>query len=249
MAQVEIDFPKFITHVKISNARRAKKDKSGNIINKNTVGTPNYKKINSQFIYSGSPRTRASVVEAMKKYLSANIVANYDLESLKESFYNKEIRIKCLITCPYNYGNGVIMKKGVLTVYPVKKEYIPTWDIGNLGFIWSKCFDDVLKELGLIKDDNVSIVKSTGSIEFIRNDNFEERNIRFIIETTYSESETEKRVNSYIEKQILSILLEISDENLINLFNIKNDNYKKFQIEFYREHLTKLLFKIKHESC
>ena len=70
------------------------------------------------------------------------------------------------------------MYKGKLSWRKPKDDYIPKWDVDNL-WIWIKCFQDTLVEMGMIDDDNCKIIPNSGEIEFIPVEDFEDRKLVF----------------------------------------------------------------------
>lgn len=151
-----IEVPQFITH--------APKSKSKKI------------KINGQSIYVGmNHHTRSKVVGHLHKYLSRFIP-----KGLKIS---KSIKIELEFHAPINYGDvrRVKSKNGYrLSWKEPAKDYVPKWDADN-QWIWCKCFNDTLVEKGVISDDNVSIIRKSGGVEWVPVKTFDERKLIFVI--------------------------------------------------------------------
>lgn len=156
-----ITIPEFMTHVNKSKFK--------------------YFKINGQAIYSGNlhPRTRALVVETMHKYIKRYVPTTTDLTGM----YPLKITLK--FYAPVNYGNVSLRtdKKtnGKYLCWNMPEVgYMPTWDADN-QWIWGKCFNDVLKEQGIIPDDNVAYIKSSGEVVWEEVADIKDRKLVFII--------------------------------------------------------------------
>ncbi len=167
---LEIVIPEYITHIPISEKRRAiyyntsgkrkppKKflkdkmymiDKAGYlryrptgdkvIANKKVVGKPKLQKINGQDFYSGfgSHFTRMKIVVGIKNSF--------------KPFINK---LEKLTVFPVQFE---------LELYTIIGE--ANWDLDNL-WIYTKCFQDLLVEMGIMPDDNIQYVSKPASPEF-----------------------------------------------------------------------------------
>lgn len=82
---------------------------------------------------------------------------------------------------PWNY-NTVQMRKGRIiwkneTNFPNNQK----WDVGNYGMVWDKAFLDCIVEKGLLPDDSVTYIRSSGKVTFFPVNSLEERKIVFII--------------------------------------------------------------------
>jgi len=159
--EIKVIIPEFITHIPKSKNK--------------------YIKINGQRIYSGlNHHLRSLLVRRIHNYLKPYIVSQLkDKEVLKDLF---PLKISLDFIAPINYGSVQMRKnknnKYTLRWKPPEKDYIPGWDADN-QWIWGKCFNDVLKELGYIKDDTVEYIKSSGEVNFIECENFKDRKLIF----------------------------------------------------------------------
>ena len=167
---VEIRVPDFIESVQTSKARRKKyysdvndlpekflnksgalkppyEMKKGKLFNRETkefeisnsrsFGTPKYKSIAGNDIYSNiSYFLRDKIVKAIKENFKPHLPKSIDLA------YPWQIR--CTVFGYPKYAN---------------------WDIDNL-WIYNKCFQDLLVAEGLVPDDNVKYIASSGQITF-----------------------------------------------------------------------------------
>lgn len=160
-----IEIPKYIKRVKLSNKRKPtyykktskkpvpKKYKDLKFVkgvlvhpdgvkvvaNSRSVGTPRFKKINGQEIYSGMPHhMRAKIVKEMKESFKKHLK---DVEPITEFPIQIEVEIHTTI----EEGN---------------------WDLDNL-WIYNKCFQDALADAGIIPDDNIQYITKPGAPEFI----------------------------------------------------------------------------------
>ncbi|MDC6350725.1 hypothetical protein PP178_04110 [Zeaxanthinibacter sp. PT1] len=176
-----ITIPLYITQVKLSEKRRATHYKKGSkkkipkkyekyvfnkkgilvhpktgtpaIANPRSVGTPRYKKINGQEIYSGMPHhMRAKIVLAIKK--------NF-LKYLKEVKPIQDFPIQIDMELHAEIGIG-------------------NWDLDNL-WIYNKCFQDALTEAGIIPEDNIQYITKCAAPEFVPVASEEQRKFVFKI--------------------------------------------------------------------
>jgi hypothetical protein len=153
--EIEIVIPKFITHIPKS---------------KNT-----YIKINGQRIFVGmNHHLRALIVRKIHNYINNFIPDDLVLPQTP-------LKISLDFYAPINYGN-VQMRKGLLVWKTPAKDYTPTWDADN-QWIWGKCFNDVLTERGLLVDDNVKYIRSSGEVNFIDVPTLDERKLVFKIKS------------------------------------------------------------------
>lgn len=178
MSELVIEIPKFITHVQLSESRKAKyyttPDGEVKLKNPHTVGTPKLQKITNQFIYSSSHHSiRDKVVSEMKLFISKHLKDIPPITSFP-------VEIECEFHAPRNFGSGVRSRNGEIYWLPPRRALKARWDIGN-QYIWSKCFDDVIVDEGIIPDDNISYVHKTGGIKYIECETFEERKLVFTI--------------------------------------------------------------------
>lgn len=167
--EVRLDFPLFPSHAPYGKG---------------------WKKIGGQFVFSGDPRARSRMVAWMKQYLHDSISARYRTDLLAADMAGRLVSIRCILKLPYNYGTGVKMTASGLAVHPVPEGHLPCWDVGNLGWIWCKCFDDVLVSLGILPEDNVSVVIETGGARYEREDDYEKRMLSFVIKDEGKRTET-----------------------------------------------------------
>ena len=169
----QIKYPKFISHVAITNNKTAK--------NK-------YVKINANLIYSGNlhPQSRKVAVHNMKKFLRDS----FDFTNIKIKDF--PIQIETIVRIPINYGDVRRKSNGEISYKEAKPDYEPKWDVGNYGYLWSKIFLDLLQEknttdtddvirLGIIPNDCVKYVKTEGPFDWEQCDSFEERELIFNI--------------------------------------------------------------------
>lgn len=163
MDSISIEIPQFITHVKLSRNK--------------------YVKISGQAIYSGmNHHLRAVIVRKMHEYIKQYVPVNL--------FLTTPIQIRLEFHVPINYDTVRKIKNlADISWKPPKDGYEPKWDADN-QWVWGKCFNDVLVELGIIKDDNVSIVRSSGKVEFKEVKTIDERKLVFVIEPYQDEINT-----------------------------------------------------------
>ena len=152
MDKVLITIPKFITHI----AKTKKK----------------YVKINGQKLFTGmNYHLRALVVRRMHTYIQQYVPPVLELDDILP------MKLKLYVYTAINHVD-VRMYKGKLSWRKPKDDYIPKWDVDNL-WIWIKCFQDTLVEMGMIDDDNCKIIPNSGEIEFIPVEDFEDRKLVF----------------------------------------------------------------------
>ena len=159
--EIKIEIPEFMTHVNKSKFK--------------------YFKINGQALYSGNlhPRVRALVVEKMHEYISGFLPENLDLTGMYP------LKTSLQFYAPVTYGD-VRLKQNKKT-----KDFVLCWKVPNIGYmpswdadnqwIWGKCFNDVLKIKGIIPDDNVHYIKSSGEVIWEEVSSLEERKLVFTI--------------------------------------------------------------------
>lgn len=163
-----IEIPGYITHVELSKSRRKKyftpEDKlplkyqketfgfvKGKLVNLETkevviknpkvAGTPKLKKINGQDFYSGNviPQVRAKIIAEMKRFFSQHLEG---IPPIEEFPVEMEIEIH----------------------YVVKHDL---FDVDNLGWVYTKVIQDVLKDTGIIPDDDVRYIRKSGGCQFV----------------------------------------------------------------------------------
>lgn len=153
--EILIEIPQFITHIQKT---------------KNT-----YIKINGQKIFVGmNHHLRSLIVRKLHDYIKTYIPKDLVLPKTP-------LKISLDFYAPINYGS-VQRRNNILTWKPASKNYVPSWDADN-QWIWGKCFNDTLTELGLLKDDNVGIIKSSGEVNFIEVATLDERKLVFKIKS------------------------------------------------------------------
>ena len=161
MDKIRIIIPKFITHI----AKTKNK----------------YVKINGQKLFTGmNYHLRALVVRRMHTYIQQYIPNILELDKIVP------MKVKLYVYTTVNHGD-IRMYRGELRWRPAKKDYIPKWDIDNL-WIWIKCFQDTLVEMGKIEDDNIKYIPNSGEIEFIPVKDFKDRKLIFEL-TKYKKDE------------------------------------------------------------
>ena len=159
MESLTVEIPQPITYVKLSNSRRKKYynrksripkkylseeytfNKKGILINRLTkepvvanpkvAGTPKFKKINGQEIYSGNvhPKVRASMIRQMKLFY--------------KSFFSTTLKVRD--ACKLRLDIYDLIGKG-------------DFDLDNMSWIIVKVIQDVLVEKKIIPDDNVTVL-------------------------------------------------------------------------------------------
>jgi len=171
---IKIEINNYLRRVQISNARRAKywepvddlpdrlrdtvrygwKKRSGVINlydtvendfvvkNPKSAGTPGFQSIAGNEIYARMhERKRMMIVDALKDHFKEHISAK--VNSIPEDMFPLSIAME--IHSPYGVAD---------------------WDLDNL-WIYHKCFQDSLKDLGLIPDDNILYITEAGKTSFV----------------------------------------------------------------------------------
>jgi len=174
-----IEIPLFIQHIKLSNKRRAKyylknskvkipkkyaKFKFSKatrrlihpngepvIANSRSVGTPRFKKINGQEIYSGMPHHMRSKLVKQIKSSFQTVLSKH--APILEFPIQVEMEVHTII------GRG-------------------DWDLDNM-WIYNKCFQDALSDAGIIPDDNIQYITKPASPELVPVANEEDRKFVF----------------------------------------------------------------------
>lgn len=156
---VRVTIPEFITHVPMSKSK--------------------YRKINGQNIYSGmNPHIRAKLMREMHQYLRQYVKRNWRLKP--------PLSVKLEFHAPINYGSvrRIKDKKTGISKLSWKEpdvNYVPRWDADN-QWIWTKAFNDVLVQEGVVEDDNVSQIRASGEVKWIPVDHLDDRKLVFVIE-------------------------------------------------------------------
>jgi hypothetical protein len=163
----KVVIPNFITHIAKTNNKKS----------------PNkYIKINNQLIYNSNLNrfARNIVVNNLHEYLIHHISLN-KIPQLGKGPY----QISLDIYAPINYGD--VSRRKLKDIgwticwnEPIEN-YVPTWDIGNLGELWMKTFEDSLQLSGVLENDSVAIIKSHGPITFYEVKTLDERKLIFNI--------------------------------------------------------------------
>lgn len=161
--------PQFITHIAKTDNKKA----------------PNkFIKINNQLIYNSNLNrfARNIVVNNLHEYLIDNIN-----KQITCKFDNPPYQISLDIYVPINYGDVArrnLKDKGWAICWKEPDEnYKATWDIGNLGELWLKTFEDALQLSDILPNDSVDFVKSHGPITFYPVKHIEDRLLEFKIKT------------------------------------------------------------------
>lgn len=164
--KIVLSIPNFITHVAKTNNKTAE--------NK-------YIKVNNQLIYNSNLNrfARNIVVRNLHEYLIP-----YIKKAIPKQLSDPPYQVALDIHVPINYGDVSRRKKqGVPTIIwkEPEKDYIPTWDIGNLGELWLKTFEDALQKAGAIKNDHIGFITRHGPISFYPVKDLNDRRLDFII--------------------------------------------------------------------
>ena len=161
-----VEIPKFITHVSKTNNKKA----------------PNkYIKINNQLIYNSNLNrfARNIVVNNLHEYLIPYIKDQLPILD------NPPYQVELIIFVPINYGDLSRRKDKDGNPYISWKEaaanYTATWDIGNLGELWLKVFEDSLQIAGVLENDSVQFIQAHGPIVFGETFDIEDRKLMFKI--------------------------------------------------------------------
>ena len=193
---LRIEIPEFITHVKLSNKRRAKYytkgkkiptkyttseytyNKEGILIHKVTrlpiisnprsVGTPRIKKINGQDIYRGNndPHVRSKMVSSMKEFFS-NEVRKRKVQPIPLDHYPLEMELEMHLP---NAGEA--------------------FDIDNAGWLYVKVIQDVLTTTRVIRNDVAILLPKSGGVQYVPLDEGEQRKLVILLrenDTPYRE--------------------------------------------------------------
>jgi hypothetical protein len=183
-------------------------------------------KINAQQLYSANIHhmERAKIVNKIKAYYSKEIIANRNeyrkiLDGCGKIWLDAEFHV------PINYGLVKMMKSKTImnewSIMPMiqwnkaQEGYIPNWDLDNVNFFYSKTFQDSCSKLllpigkdykkmaGIIKDDNVSVIKKCPGMEFIEVDDFADRKLVF----KFYDYEKMKKAQALAAEYLKSIVL------------------------------------------
>ncbi len=175
-----IEIPGYITHVELSKSRRKKyftpddriplkyqkehykfikgrltdtETKEVVVKNPRVAGTPRLKKINGQDFYSGTvmPQVRAKIVAEMKKFFSVHFQG---IPAIDAEHFPVEMELEIHYT----------MKNDL-------------FDIDNLGWVYTKVIQDVLKDEKIIPDDDIRYIRKSGGCQFVPVEDEEDRKI------------------------------------------------------------------------
>lgn len=175
-----IEIPLFIKDVQLSKKRRAtyykktskkplpkkyqhlKYNKKGILVselgipviaNPRAVGTPRFKRINGQEIYSGMPHhMRSKIVKSIKDSFK---------DILKKHGPINQFPIQLEMKLYDSIGNA-------------------NWDLDNL-WIYNKCFQDSLTDAGIIPDDHIGYITKAAAPEFVPIENPDDRKFVFTL--------------------------------------------------------------------
>lgn len=164
---IEIDIPNFITHIKLSEKRKAKYYRQGNkipkryknpvfdssgflldkgekvISNPRSMGTPDLWCINGQSIYASmNHNKRSTVMKKLKAYFKSK---------LKEAVNARE-----LMRYPLKVSLELHRYRGYYNA--AKKRWEESFDLDNVCWVLQKSIQDALTELTVIEDDNVNYI-------------------------------------------------------------------------------------------
>jgi hypothetical protein len=175
-----IEIPGYITHVELSKSRRKKyfcqdddipkryqndsyefikgklcHSETGRPVIKNnrSAGTPKLKKINGQDFYSGNvmPQVRAKIIHEMKKFFYEHFEG---IPPIDPEHFPIEMELEIH--------------------YTIKNDL---FDIDNLGWVYTKVIQDVLKDTEIIPDDNIQYIRKSGGCQFVQVDTEDDRKI------------------------------------------------------------------------
>lgn len=179
--EYEFEINRFLVFHKVSAKRReikAEKDvfnkESGTFtkeiitLNKKTVNKPRIIKIGFNDLYSGKVHhtTLYDIVVAMKTQITDSI-SNKGRELIR----GKKLKTRLIAYIPKNYGN-------IRTSENSKVEAIK-FDIYNAFILWFKPIEDCLVATGVIVDDDVSTIISSGEIIYKEIASYKDRKILF----------------------------------------------------------------------
>lgn len=162
---VTIRIPNYITEVKVSNSRRAKNFKSSDKLPVKYENNPRYTWKNSRLFDTET-----------KLYVIKNPIAvgtpRYQSIAGNEIYARMHERVRMIIVKAIKENYAPHMPTKLDLKYPIAlsmnifthPKYL-NWDVDNL-WIYIKCFQDLLKDKGLIIDDDIRYIKSSGQINF-----------------------------------------------------------------------------------
>lgn len=160
MSQIIINIP-LITHIPKTDNKFAP--------NKMT-------KISGNLLYSQSLSRfqRAIVIKNLHNYIAEYLIPyeNLNISKIKLLTY-KYYTVK-------NYGS-ISYRNNKICWKPVKKNYIPNYDLDNINSIWQKSANDSLTISKVITDDNVNVINDVRyNITFVKD--ITEQKIEIIID-------------------------------------------------------------------
>ena len=123
------------------------------IKNSRSAGTPRLKKINGQDFYSGNvmPQVRAKIVSEMKRFFAEHFEG---IPPIDENDYPIEMELEIH--------------------YTIKNDL---FDIDNLGWVYTKVIQDVLKDAGIIPEDDIRYIRKSGGCQFVEVETEDDRKI------------------------------------------------------------------------
>lgn len=205
MEPIIIDFPQFPEEIKLSEERRAKLFKKGDDLpkkylalnelsklangyswrkkntgfclyddrqkqfvpkNSRAVGTPRYVSIAGNDIMRMFEHTRNKIVNTLKDYFLSKIGMSHGVGEDGRNLYGPVYQIPVF---PVNISLEV-------HTFP----HYMNWDLDNL-WIYNKCFQDAMKECGMIPDDNIQYITAAAAPKFVPVSQEEDRLMRFTI--------------------------------------------------------------------
>lgn len=204
-------FQQFPTHIQVVGETRAKYkeiiNKQGvaitKLANPGKAGKPRYKKINGQDIYRRGIEGNfdmTKVIDAMKTYIRTQLKDELPINFIDENGEPFRVAIRGQLHIPYDQEYHKMIDGELRPPKDTKKEI--KWDVGNIGYAWSKAFDDALqppkddvptknakkkKKIkdewwhGLIADDCVKYVAATGEMWHYPIERIEDRQLVFQI--------------------------------------------------------------------
>jgi len=146
--------------------------------NSRAVGTPKYVSIAGNDIMRMFEHTRNRIVNTLKDYFLEGIGTPIGLDDKGKKIYEPGYDIT-------RWPVNIYME---IHTFP----HYMNWDLDNL-WIYNKCFQDAMKECGMIPDDNIQYITSSAAPRFIPVSREEDRLMKFVIS-----AETDQRILGYI---------------------------------------------------
>jgi len=176
--EIQLEFPEFPTHVKLTERRRVKGKRGEKSV---MINKPRFLKINGQGIYNRTFEkfAQAKMISFMKQWLKDSIERNPDYKKIPGILeLNYPLSLSCEVHSPINYGNYKIKAEAEELLKP-KSNSASKWDLLNFGWIWIKCFEDFLTENKFITDDSIEFLQSTGSLSWKNTPDINNRKLIF----------------------------------------------------------------------